>query len=98
MAKRRWGPGIGRALTEACVGCARAAGYARPEPETVADNKRAAALYRSVGFAEYGRNPRGSRPRQGGRQENVLMLPETDEHSKEAEVFPPSPEKRRGKK
>ena len=88
VAKRWWGLGIGRALTEACVACARAAGYAQLELEVVADNKRAAALYRSVGFVEYGRNPRGFRPRRGGWQENVLMRLETDERDGQAELFP----------
>ena len=68
-----WGLGIGRALTEACIECARQAGYLQLELEAVADNQRALALYRSVGFLEYGRNPRGFRSRISGWQENVLM-------------------------
>ncbi len=68
-----WGLGIGRALTEACIECARAAGYLQVELEAVADNGRALALYRSAGFVEYGRNPRGFRTRAGDWQENVLM-------------------------
>lgn len=43
------------------------------EPETVAENKSAFALYRSVGFVEYGRNPKGFRSRLTGWQEVVLM-------------------------
>jgi RimJ/RimL family protein N-acetyltransferase len=74
-----WGLGIGRALIEACIECARAAGYAQLELEVVADNERAHALYQSVGFVEYGRNPRGFRSRQGGWQELVLMRLELDE-------------------
>lgn len=68
-----WGLGIGRALTEACIECARAAGYAQLELEAVAENQKALALYESVGFAEYGRNPRGFRSRYSGWQELVLM-------------------------
>lgn len=68
-----WGNGIGRALTEAAIECARAAGYAQIELSAVADNAGAIALYRSVGFAEYGRNPRGFRTRDGRWQELVLM-------------------------
>ena len=68
-----WGLGIGRALTRACVACAEAAGYAQLELEAVADNERALALYRSEGFVEYGRNPRGFRTRGGRWQELVLM-------------------------
>ena len=68
-----WGLGIGRALTRACIACAEAAGYAQLELEAVADNERALALYRSEGFVEYGRNPRGFRTRGGRWQELVLM-------------------------
>lgn len=74
-----WGLGIGRALIEACIECARAVGYAQLELEVVADNERAHALYQSSGFVEYGRNPRGFRTRQGGWQELVLMRLELDE-------------------
>ncbi len=73
-----WGLGIGRALTEACIECARAAGYAQIELEAVADNRRALALYRSAGFAEYGLNPRGFRTREGTWQAIVLMRLEVD--------------------
>ncbi len=68
-----WGLGIGRALTEACIECARAAGYTQLELEAVAENKNALALYKSVGFVEYGRNPMGFRSRVNGWQELVLM-------------------------
>ena len=74
-----WGLGIGRALTEACIECAKAAGYSQMELEVVADNERAIALYRSVGFTEYGRNPRAFRSRLSGWQENLLMRLELGE-------------------
>ncbi len=73
-----WGLGIGRALVEACVECASVAGYVQLELEVVADNERALSLYRSEGFVEYGRNPRGYRSRQSGWQELVLMRLELD--------------------
>ena len=68
-----WGLGIGRGLTEACIHCAKNAGYGQLELEVVADNKRALGLYQSVGFVEYGRNPKGFRSRLNGWQEIVLM-------------------------
>ncbi len=68
-----WSLGIGRALTEACVECAKKAGYAQLELDVIAENTKAIALYRSVGFEEYGRNPRGMRSRVTGWQEVVLM-------------------------
>ncbi len=46
-------------MTEACIECAENAGCVQLELEAVAENKTALALYRSVGFVEYGRNPKG---------------------------------------
>ncbi len=71
--KAWWGLGIGRALTEACIECAGTAGYTQLELEVVAANKRALAMYRHAGFAEYGRNPEGFRSRTSGMQEIILM-------------------------
>ena len=68
-----WGLGIGRALMEACIDCARRAGYTQLELEVVADNQRAVSLYRRAGFEEYGRNPRGYRSATVGYQELVHM-------------------------
>ncbi len=68
-----WSLGIGRALTEACIECAKEAGYAQLELEVVADNTKAIELYRSVGFVEYGRNPKGFCSRLSGWQELVMM-------------------------
>ncbi|MBR5344348.1 MAG: GNAT family N-acetyltransferase [Clostridia bacterium] len=76
--KAWWGLGIGRALTEACIECAKAADYLQMELEVVADNTRAVTLYQSVGFVEYGRNPKAFRSRINGWQENVLMRLELD--------------------
>lgn len=73
-----WGLGIGRALTEACIACARAAGYAQLELDVVADNARAVGLYQRLGFVEYGRNPRGFRSRLTGWQPVTLMRMELD--------------------
>lgn len=71
--KEYWGLGIGRALMEACIDCARRAGYTQLELEVVADNQRALSLYRREGFEEYGRNPRGYRSTAAGYQELVHM-------------------------
>ena len=78
VAREYWGLGIGRALTRACVACARRAGYAQLELDVVADNASAIALYTSEGFVEFGRNPRGFRTRSGSWQELVLMRLELD--------------------
>ena len=77
--KAWWGLGIGRALTEACIECAKTAGYTQLELEAVSENIRALALYQSTGFTEYGRNPRGFCSRLSGMQEIVLMRLTLDE-------------------
>ena len=69
-----WGLGLGRALTEACIQCAKEAGYEQLELTVVAENERAIALYRKAGVVEFGRNPRGFRSRTSGYQEIVHML------------------------
>jgi len=71
--KAYWRLGIGRALLEACIECARDAGFIQIELEVVAENKKALALYESIGFEEYGRNPKGFHSRLSGWQELVLM-------------------------
>ncbi len=73
-----WGLGIGRALTRACVACAKRAGYAQLELDVVAENERAAALYKSEGFVVYGSNPRGFWSRLSGWQTLTLMRLELD--------------------
>ena len=74
-----WGLGIGRALTVACIDCARTAGYSQLELDVFADNDRALALYKSAGFTEFGRNPRGIRLRDSGYHEMVLLRLALDE-------------------
>jgi RimJ/RimL family protein N-acetyltransferase len=85
-----WGLGIGRALTEACIECAKAAGYAQVELSVVADNAHAIALYESFGFREYGRNPMGFRSRKTGWQELIdmrLVLDDRPNRQKDAVLF-----------
>lgn len=68
-----WGLGIGRALTESCIDCAKAAGYSQLELEVLAANTAALSLYRSCGFTEYGRNERGFLMRDGAYRALLLM-------------------------
>lgn len=75
--KAFWGRGIGKALTLACIECAKKAGFLQLELEVVAENASAVKLYESVGFREYGRNPRGFHARSGW-QELILMRLELD--------------------
>ncbi len=71
--KAWWGLGIGRALTEACIECAKKAGYEQIELSVVAENSRAISMYEKAGYTEYGRNPRGFKSRLSGYQELVCM-------------------------
>lgn len=73
IAKDYWGLGIGKALTSACIQCAKEAGYVQLELDVVADNERALAMYKSFGFTEYGRNPKGFNSRFTGFQVLVYM-------------------------
>lgn len=72
--KDYWSLGVGKALTEACISCAKEAGYKQLELDVVADNDRAIALYKKCGFVEFGRNPKGFNSRLTGYQELVYML------------------------
>ena len=69
-----WGLGLGRALAEACIQCAKDAGYMQLELTVVAENKRAISLYKILGFEEFGMNPKGYKSRNKGFQELIYML------------------------
>lgn len=69
-----WGLGIGKALSKACIKCAREAGYEQLELEVVGENEAAISLYKSLGYVEFGRNPRGFKSRITGYQELIDMM------------------------
>lgn len=71
--KKFWGLGIGKALMNACIECAKAAGYLQLELNAVAENERALSMYKKAGFVEFGRNPKGFNSRISGFQEVVYM-------------------------
>lgn len=73
IAKEFWGLGLGRALTGACIECAKEAGYTQLELDVVSDNASAISLYKKVGFVEYGRNPKGFNSCISGYQELIYM-------------------------
>ena len=56
-----WGRGIGRALTEACIECAKTAGYTQLELDVVAENTAARMLYEHVGWPQSARFPHPQR-------------------------------------
>lgn len=76
--KAYYGKGIGTALTQVCIECAKTAGYRQLELEVVAENKNAIVLYKKFGFKEIGCNPRGFCSRYTGWQELISMLLELD--------------------
>lgn len=73
VAKEFWGLGIGQALMEACIECAKTVGYIQLELNVVAENIRALSMYEKAGFIEYGRNPKGFHSRMTGFQEVIYM-------------------------
>ncbi len=73
VAREFWGLGIGRALMDACIECAKRAGYEQMELNVVAENTRAVSMYEKAGFVEYGRDPKGFKSRTAGFQELIYM-------------------------
>lgn len=73
VSKSYWGQGIGKAIMNACIECAKEAGYIQLELDVVADNTRAIELYKKLGFIEFGRNPKGFQSKYSGFQELVYM-------------------------
>ncbi len=71
--RKYWGLGIGKALTAACIECAKTAGFEQLELTVVSDNDRAVALYKHLGFEEIGRNPKGFKSDINGYQELIYM-------------------------
>ena len=71
--KDYWRLGIGKALMQACIECARQAKFKQIVLEVIGDNTAAINLYKAFGFVEYGRNPKGFKSKYSGWQEEVLM-------------------------
>ena len=71
-----WNLGIGNALTNACIECAKKAGYEQIELNVVTENTNAISMYKKCGFEEYGRNPRGFKSKLSGYQEVIYMRKE----------------------
>lgn len=72
--KEYWGLGIGRLLTDACIQCAREMGYLQIELTALEDNHKGIALYKSVGFEQWGRLEGGSRLKDGSIKTEVYMV------------------------
>lgn len=74
-----WSLGIGRALMECGIECARTIGYQQIELGVVDTNTKAINLYTSLGFTEFGHNPKALRSRYTGWQGEILMKLEVGE-------------------
>lgn len=72
--KEFWGLGLGRLLTEACIQCAPDMGYEQIELTALEENHKGIALYKSVGFEQWGRLERGSRMKDGRHKTEVYMV------------------------
>ena len=68
-----WSLGVGKGLIAAVIECAKEIGYTQIELGAISDNERAIALYKKIGFTEYGSNPRGFRERSGGYRTMLSM-------------------------
>lgn len=68
-----WGVGLGSALMEAVIDCARSLGYEQLELEVVAANRRAINLYTKYGFTVYGCHPHKIRYADGTYAADYLM-------------------------
>jgi len=71
--KEYWGVGLGSAMMEAVINCARKLGYEQLELEVVAENRRALSLYLKYGFQVYGRLPHKVRYADGSYADDYLM-------------------------
>lgn len=68
-----WGLGLGKAMMNACIECAKTAGYRQLELDVFEQNERAIGLYKSLGFVQFGLNPKAVMNRDGKYQAMVLM-------------------------
>lgn len=74
VAKDQRGAGVGKALMDACVAWAVASPVVEKLGLAVfADNERALAMYRGMGFVEEGRRPREYRLEDGTYRDDVLL-------------------------
>ena len=69
-----WRLGIGDAMIQACIACAKEAGYAQLELGVFEGNVAARRLYEKHGFRPLGVVPRAFRLRDGSEHDEVLMV------------------------
>ncbi len=68
------GTGIGEMMMRAVLEAAGTAGYEQAELEVMAENDRAMALYRKLGFEAYGRFPHNMKYQDGTYADGIWMM------------------------
>lgn len=68
------GFGLGHALMERALNCAKSLGYDQIELTVVSTNERAQKLYKKLGFEEYGRLPNANKYDDGTYADDILMV------------------------
>ncbi len=76
LVKEFWGMGIGTLMFEEMIRLARECGAQQLELGMVDGNERGLALYRKMGFREYGRLPNAFRQKDGTVRDEILMVRE----------------------
>ena len=76
LVKECWGMGIGTLMFEEMIRLAREHGKTQLELGMVDGNERGLALYRKMGFREYGRLPNAFQQKDGTMRDEVLMVRE----------------------
>ena len=69
-----WGMGIGTAMFEEMLALAGERGCEQLELGVIEGNERGLALYRKMGFVEYGRLPNAFRQKDGSLRSEILMV------------------------
>ena len=76
LMKEFWGMGIGTFMFEEMIRIARECGKTQLELGMVDGNERGLALYRKMGFREYGRLPNAFHQKDGTMRDEILMVRE----------------------
>ena len=76
LVKEFWGMGIGTFMFEEMIRIAREYGASQLELGMVDGNERGLALYRKMGFREYGRLPNAFHQKDGTVRDEILMVRE----------------------
>jgi len=71
--KEYWSVGLGSAMMEAVIDCAKQLGYEQLELEVISGNRRALSLYLKYGFQVYGCHPNKVRYADGTYADDYLM-------------------------